>query len=96
MCNYLPKNDGGHLITPRPCRLHRLELCIATIVPLETWRTRNERESQNNLIRSYLQNKPRNTSEIGVYAHANGNRASLEEIEKMLKADSQVVRVDPT
>ena len=35
------------------------------------------------LIRSYLQNKPRNTSEIAEYAHANGNRASLEEIEKM-------------
>ncbi len=46
------------------------------------------------LIRSYLQNKPRNTSEIAEHAHANGNRASLEEIEKMLRADSQVVRVD--
>ena len=53
-------------------------------------------ENLRHLIRSYLQSRPRNTAEIVEYARANmdGDGTSIEQVEKLLKNDAQVVRVD--
>jgi hypothetical protein len=51
-------------------------------------------ENLRNLIRTFLQTRPRNTAEILEHARENMNGTSIEEIEKLLKSDAQVVRVD--
>tara|TARA_B100002052_G_C15407908_1_gene387056 strand:- start:245 stop:505 length:261 start_codon:yes stop_codon:yes gene_type:complete len=51
-------------------------------------------ENLRHLIRSYLQTRPRNTAEIVEHARANMDGTSIEQIEKLLKSDAQVVRVD--
>ena len=51
-------------------------------------------ENLRHLLRSYLQSRPRNTAEIVEHARANMDGTSIEQIEKLLKSDAQVVRVD--
>tara|TARA_X000001036_G_scaffold52387_4_gene41849 strand:+ start:28 stop:282 length:255 start_codon:yes stop_codon:yes gene_type:complete len=51
-------------------------------------------ENLRHLIRSYLHSRPRNTAEIVEHARANMDGTSIEQIEKLLKSDAQVVRVD--
>ena len=51
-------------------------------------------EKYRHHIRSYVHKPPRNTAEIVEHARANMDGTSIEQIEKLLKSDAQVVRVD--